>query len=111
MSVIGYTQLMKDVLDLDKESVELQLEKLASHKLTGLRLQALRQLAKESRGTVCSVLKKIVPNHTGGTYKTIMAFFQALEHDNIVARDKVGNRSYWKFSENAKDLENYFKSS
>jgi len=101
---------MKDILDLDKESVELQLEKLASHKLTGLRLLALKQLSKEEKGTVCSILKKVVPNNTGGTYKTVIAFFLALETDSILAREKVGNRSYWKFSEKAKDLENYFKS-
>jgi hypothetical protein len=107
--MIGYSQLLKDILDLDKGSVEIQLENLARHKLTPLRMGALKQLARDGRGTVSGLLQKNGGNHTGGTYKTVIGFFGALLNDKILEVEKVGNRSYWEFSEGSKPLQDYFR--
>jgi len=109
MSMIGYSQLMKDVLNIDKTSVELLLEKLAEHKLTNLRLRVLRQLAKIGRDTISGVLKSINENHTGGTYKSIEDFFESLKKEKILEIESVGVRSYWKFESRAESLANYLK--
>jgi hypothetical protein len=110
MSVIGYSQLMKDIFEVNTVTVEKQMERLAKHKLTELRFGAIRMLAKHSRGTISGLLKKVSCNHTGGTYKTVATFFEMLLGENILVREKAGNRNYWRFSEGAKDLENYLKS-
>ncbi len=109
MSIIGYTQLMKDILDVDKISVELQLEKLANHKLSGLRLKVLKQLSKLKEDTISGLLRKVGENNTGGTYKTISSFFNLLKRDKILFQTKRGTRQYWKFTKEVEDLENYFK--
>ncbi len=111
MAMIGYSQLMKDIFDLDKSSVELLLERLAKQGLTDLRLRVLKQLAKSGRETVSGVLKQIRENNTGGTYKTIHEFFTHLEKEDILCVEKTGNRSYWKFSQKSVDLANYFNNS
>ncbi|MFC1750063.1 hypothetical protein ACFL2V_14785 [Pseudomonadota bacterium] len=109
--MIGYSQLMKDIFNLDKSSVEMQMEKLVKHQLSKLRFDVLKELAKQERGTISSLLRQVTDNHNGGTYKTIKIFFELLHKDNILEFEKVGVRRYWKFSDKAKDLRNYILSS
>ena len=110
MSMIGYSRLMKEIFDVDKTNLKIQMEAITEHKLSGLRMKALKQLSVSEKETISTLLKKMQENHTGGTYKTIKSFFICLEKDKILESKKIGVRSYWKFSEKAKDLENYFKS-
>ena len=110
MSMIGYSRLMKEIFDVDKTNVQMHLERLAKHMLSDLRIKALRFLSRSEKQTISTLLKKMSVNHNGGTYKTIKSFFLQLERDKILESNKVGVRSYWKFSEKARDLENYFKS-
>ena len=109
MSMIGYAQLMKDLFDVDKTSVELQLERLAKHRLSDLRLRILKQLAKVGEDTISGLLRKIGENNTGGTYKTINSFFNLLKRDKILITIRRGTRQYWKFTEDVRDLENYLR--
>ncbi len=107
--MIGYTQLLKDILNLNKDSIEVQLEKLSSHhKLSPLRLKALKKLADIKKGTVSLILKEISENVTGGTYKTVLKFFLGLEADGLLKKKIVGNRKYWSYTEESADLEAYF---
>jgi len=111
MTMIGYSQLMKDIFDVDKSSAEALLERLAKHKPSGLRMKILRQLARTEEETISGILKQSGENNTGGTYKTVSAFFKELSQDNILSAEKRGQREYWRFTERAKDLQRYLSNS
>ena len=107
MSMIGYTQLMKDIFDVDKASTEALLARLAVHKPSELRMKSLKALAQAGEETISQVLKLAGENNTGGTYKTVNAFFAGLVKENILASERRGHREYWRFTEIAKDLQRY----
>ncbi|MBU2561910.1 MAG: hypothetical protein KKD17_06445 [Nanoarchaeota archaeon] len=105
MAMIGYTQLMKDIFDVDKTSVEALFDTLAKHKPSELRMKTLRKLAQVEEETISGLLKLAGENNTGGTYKTVNLFFTLLEKDNILYAEKRGHREYWRFTERSKDLQ------
>ncbi len=98
---------MKDIFNVDKDSVEALLEMLAKHKPSELRMKALRMLAKAEEETISGLLKLAGENNTGGTYKTVGSFFTSLAKDNILGVEKRGQREYWRFTEKSKDLQSY----
>lgn len=111
MPMIGYSQLMKDIFNVDKDSVEMMLKSLAKHKPTELRMKVLYGLAKTEESTISALLKMAGENNTGGTYKTIHSFFRTLEKDCLLCSQRRGYREYWRFTEKAKDLQIYLNNS
>lgn len=110
MAMIGYSQLMKDIHDVDKTSVELMLEHLSRHHVSALRMEVLKRLArKKEKETISSLLRDGHHYNTGGTFKAIASFFRALESDQILQSENAGRRTYWKFHKNAEHLEGYLR--
>ena len=111
MAIIGYTQLMKDIFQLERSSVEKLLEDISKRRLSSLMLGVLKELARVKEETVSGLLRRIGENNTGGTYKTISSFLLSLEKDGILQKRKRGVRCYWSFTEKAEDLACYFRNS
>ncbi|MFH0713955.1 MAG: hypothetical protein V1722_05270 [Candidatus Micrarchaeota archaeon] len=80
---------------------------LARNDPSKLRLKALENLAKLERTTISNLLRDLKENRTGGTYLSVSTFFNKLEVEGILAKEEVGRRTYWQFSEQAVDLKKY----
>ncbi len=80
---------------------------LARNEPSKLRVKALENLAKLERTTISNLLRDLKENRSGGTYLSVLAFFNKLENEGILEREEVGRRTYWRFSEQAADLKKY----
>ena len=107
MSVLGYTEIMRLLTGNDEYQFEEHILTISKYGISELRLNILKQLAISKRATISHILISNDSTNTGGTYKSINSFFKALEKEKILEEEKVGNRTYWKFTEKCTDFSKY----
>ncbi len=81
---------------------------LARNEPSKLRLKALASLARLEKATIPQSLKQAKENRTGGTYLSVLSFFNKLENEGVLQRKQAGRRTYWEFTQEAKDMQKYF---
>lgn len=107
MSILGYSEIVKKITGEDEYSFENIMVTLSKHSLSSLRIKALKELAKQKNSTITKILKRLKENTTGGTHISIKSFFINLEKENILSKEKINNRTYWKFTDKYKNFCKY----
>lgn len=108
MSFFAYSEIYGLILGA-KSSIHDKFLVLTRHDTTKIRFRALCYLAKVRRDTISNILEQIGENRTGGTYISLQTYFENLEIEKILEKQSIGRRTYWKFTDQAKDLAEYLK--
>lgn len=101
MSILAYSELVKEVFGISPQVVKRDLATLMNVKLTEEKVQVIRQLAREKRSSVSALLRKTNRNNTGGSYIATKKFLNELARIGLLERDFVGRRTYYEFPENS----------
>jgi hypothetical protein len=107
MAVLAYSEIVKHILGIEERKIEKYFIVLTRNATSPLRFHALRELAKKEKSTVGGILHGLKENRSGGTYISISKFFENLEKEGLLKKHKTENRTYWEFSENAKEFKEY----
>ena len=109
MSVLAYSELLKEITGINEEKAEEFFFRISNLSLSPLRSKCLKELVKKEKATVSSILKEMNETNCGGTYKSIKKFFNKLTDENIITKEKVGNRTYYKASKPAAEFFKYMR--
>ncbi len=101
MSVLGYSELLKEIYGITPESLENEISKLLTSKPSPAKVHLLKHLAKTQRATVSELLRALKMPNTGGSFKSIKKFFIDLTKFNILVEERVGKRTYYSFSKDS----------
>jgi len=99
MSVIGYSELLREIHGITPQSLQTHIAKLLTAKPNEERINLLKQLAIRKHATASELLRAIRKPHTGGSFTAARAFLDRLMELHILQREKIGRRTYYAFSE------------
>ena len=71
MTVLGYAKIMQLLTGTNEYEFENYMVRISKHGLSKLRIEVLKELAKQERETIGTILKELKENTTGGTFKSI----------------------------------------
>lgn len=97
MSVIGYSELLKEIHGITPESLQTHISKLLTAKPSEERIELLKQLATRKHATASELLRALHHPHTGGSFTAARAFLDRLVQLHILQREKIGRRTYYAF--------------
>jgi Fe2+ or Zn2+ uptake regulation protein len=98
--ILGYSELVKEILGVKPETVQRELATLLRAEPTQQRMDILSILATREHATVSELLKEANRSYTGGSYRTTRSFFHSLVKLGILVEKKVGRRTYYIFHSN-----------
>jgi len=107
MSILAYSEILKKVTGIDEKELEKPFIILSRHNSTPKRFKILRVLANNEKSTISSLLKKAKLNRGGGSYLTIRKYFQSLEKEGLLKKEKINKKETWEFSEEYNDLKEF----
>lgn len=99
MSVLGYSEIIKEIYGITPESIENEIALLLKSKPTKVKIQLLKKLAQAPKATVSELMRKEKLNNTGGSFRSIKKFFNELSKLGIIEKEIIGRRTYFKFKE------------
>jgi Fe2+ or Zn2+ uptake regulation protein len=99
MSVIGYSELLKEIYGITPESLDNEISLLLKSKPTKEKVRLLKLLAASEKATVSQLLRSLKMNNTGGSFKTNRKFFEELVLLKILKKENVGRRTYYSFED------------
>jgi len=97
MSVLGYSEMVKELYGITPDTVREELKILLRAKPSEARINLLKILARVEKGTVSELLRHAGMNNTGGSYKVVRGFFEELCALKILKSLTVGRRTYYHF--------------
>lgn len=109
MAILAYSELLKRISGVEEKKVELFYQLIAKYNITSLRYNAFKKLAELEPSTIGNILQSLDVNKSGGCYLTVKKFFLKMQEVDILEVRKIGNRTYWKFKDEARDLALYLK--
>ena len=101
MSVIGYSELLKEIYGITPESLENEISLLLKSKPNKNKIKLLKILVKKERSTISELLRLAGMNNTGGSFKSIKKFFEEIIQLKILKKEKIGRRTYFFFREDS----------
>jgi len=101
MSVLGYSELLKEIYGVSPKSLQHEISILLKAKPSKQRIALLRMLANGKKSTVSELLRKCKMNNTGGSFRVIRKFFDELVSLGILKKENIGRRAYYLFPENS----------
>ena len=107
MSVLGYSELLKEIFEIQQEKLENEIQALIELKPSKLRLDFLRGLAQREGTTISEILRHLHYHHTGGTYKAIFNFLKALERTGMIRAERHGRRTRYRYTTKATNLKRW----
>ena len=105
--MLAYSEILKRITGVEERNLEKYFRLLSESQLSPLRYSVLKQLAKQDKATIGSLLQSLDQHRTGGTYVTIQSFFTELAGKGLLEKVPVGRRNYWKFKEELSQLKQY----
>jgi hypothetical protein len=106
MSILGYSEIIREVYGITPGSIKHDLEKLMKAKPTEDKIQLIKQLARANRATVSELLRDIGKNNTGGSFIAAQKFLDELCTLKLLKREKAGRRTYYGFNKDT-DLQRW----
>lgn len=108
MSVLGYSELLKEIYGITPESIESEISQLLKSKPNEKKIKILKNLAGKERATVSELLRGEKMPNTGGSFLAMTNFFLELEKLKILNKEEIGRRTYFSFPDSSlkKWLEN-----
>lgn len=102
MSVIGYSELVKEIYGVTPESIEGELSLLFKTKVNGQKIMLIKRLAiSGKRATVSELMIAEGMNNTGASFRVVRNFFDELVKLKILKKDNVGRRTYYSFADDS----------
>ncbi len=97
MSVIGYSELLREIYGITPQSLQTHIAKLLTAKPSEERIELLKQLATRKRATASELLRALRKPHTGGSFTAARVFLDRLVGLRILKKEIVGRRTYYAF--------------
>ena len=99
MSVIGYSEILREIYGITPDSLQVHIAKLLTAKPSEERIALLKQLATKKHATASELLRAIRKPHTGGSFTAARTFLDRLVQLRILRQEKIGRRTYYAFDE------------
>ena len=98
MSILGYSELVKEIYGVTPESIKEELATVMASKPTNERMKLLATLANHKRANLSALLHMNGRPRTGGSYLGAKKFFEELVKQKILRSEKKGTRTYYEFT-------------
>jgi hypothetical protein len=107
MTALGYSELLKRITGIDQKKLEAPFIILNRNNTTKVRLDVIKQLARLGPLTIGLLLQKSNQPRGGGSYLTIRKYFEALEREGLLKKEKIKTKTLWSFSDDHRDFKDF----
>lgn len=98
MSVLAYSELLQRITGIDDHQLEEPFKILSQNNTTTSRFKIIKGLAVHQPISIGNLLQKLHFPRGGGSYLTTRKYFTSLEKDGLLEKDKIKNKTMWRFS-------------
>ncbi len=104
MTFYAYSKINELLTGVKSFELEHIISQLSKYMFSNLRKNCLIKLSILEKATISKILKELKQNNSGGTFLTIERFFEKLEKEGILKKEKYGRRTYWTFTDRGQSL-------